>query len=70
MKKSKYGYMCGVDYQHELGEVPDFSLIYSSVKDLKRQRECWKGCGIVKLKIDLVKWSEPQRLMKDDKTRK
>jgi ribosomal protein L34E len=54
------GYMCGVDYQHEVGEVMDSTPVYSSVEDLKRQRTCWKRCGICEIEIRAVKWVEPQ----------
>lgn len=60
-KKVKYIYICGVDWQHELGEVTDFTPAYSTIKDLKRQRDCWKNCGIVRLKVSLDKWVTPQK---------
>ena len=62
MNNSKYVYICGVDWQHELGEVPDFTKVYSSVDDLKNQRTCWKQCGIVKIKVELVEWVIEQNL--------
>lgn len=52
--------MCGVDFQHELGEVPDYTPVYASVADLKRQRMCWKQCGIVKVEVTTIEWIEPQ----------
>jgi hypothetical protein len=59
-KQTRKGYLCGVDFQHELGEVMDSTPVYSSVEDLKRQRECWSDCGIVEVEVTLVKWVEPQ----------
>ncbi len=61
----KYLYTCGTDWQHEIGEAPDIEgsiPLYSSVEDLKKARQCWKSCGIVKLKVEIVEWLEPQNL--------
>jgi hypothetical protein len=55
-----YGYMCGVDFQHELGEASDGNIIYPSVNNLKQNKPCWKECGIVKVKITLEEWIEEQ----------
>ena len=60
MSDKRYGYMCGVDFQHELGEVMDSTPIYASVESLKEQRKCWTTCGIVKVEIKLLTWEEPQ----------
>lgn len=60
MKKHKhYGYLCGVDWQHELGNT-SFPELYNSVDELKKYRTCWVQCGIVKVELKLVEWSEPQ----------
>ena len=63
---SKFVYLCGVDWEHELGEEmfkPDV-VVYPSVKSLKKHRPCWESCGIVKLKVTLEEWVEPQDLFK------
>jgi len=60
-------YACGVDFQHELGEVSDYTKVYSSPEDLKRQAPCWEECGIVELEVKLSKWIEPQDLFKNVK---
>lgn len=68
-KESKYVYLCGVDWQHELGEEmfkPDV-VVYPSVESLKKHRTCWQECGIVKLKVTLEQWVEPQNLFKNIK---
>lgn len=57
---TRTGYMCAVDFRWELGEVPDSAPVYSSVEDLKRQRTCWKSCGIVKVEVKLLEWVEPE----------
>lgn len=55
-------YMCGVDYQHELGEAADGTPLYPSAESLKKYRKCWKQCGIVEIEVEIkdVKWVEPQ----------
>jgi hypothetical protein len=61
---TKLVYVCGVDWQHEIGEEmykPDV-VVYPSVKSLKKHRSCWKECGIVELEIKVNKWVEPQNL--------
>lgn len=58
IKKVKI-YVCGVDWQHEVGEASDVKM-YASVAALKRARTCWKSCGIVELEVTLSKWIEPQ----------
>ena len=63
-KVSKISYICGVDWQHEVGECNDVQL-YSSIKALKKARTCWEECGIVELEIKVKKWVEPQNLFKN-----
>lgn len=58
-------YVCGVDWQHEIGEASDVKM-YASVADLKRSRTCWKSCGIVELEVKLSKWIEPQDLFRKE----
>lgn len=61
MKKRKiYGYLCGVDFQHEAGESSDYPLLYNSPEALKKDRVCWEQCGIVQVELKLVKWVELQ----------
>jgi hypothetical protein len=61
--ESRKSYVCGVDFQHEIGECNDVKL-FSSIKALKKARTCWKECGIVELEIKIKKWVEPQNLFK------
>ena len=63
VKKGKKSYVCGVDWQHEIGECNDVTL-YSSIKALKKARSCWPQCGIVELEIKVKKWVEPQDFSK------
>jgi len=58
----KFFYICGVAWQHELGEIP--VLVYDSIERLKKMNSCWKECGIVELKVEFVEWIEPQDLTK------
>lgn len=53
-ERIKYGYMCMIDWQHEVGEAMGGNKIYPSVEDLKRNHEMWKACGIVKVSIEKV----------------
>ena len=62
-------FACGVDWQHELGEASDLEgsmPLYSNIEYLKAERGCWKDCGIVELKLELVKWAEPQDLFREE----
>ncbi len=68
MRKSRIAYICGVDFQHELGEVLDGTELFSSVKSLKKHRKCWVQCGILKVKVTPVKWEEPQDFRLVDET--
>lgn len=49
------GYMCGTDFQHELGIASDGNKIYPSVENLKQHKKCWEECGIVEVKVTLNK---------------
>lgn len=53
-----YAYCCGVDWQHEMGHTK--MELYDSIEALKADRECWKQCGIVRLRIELDEWVEEQ----------
>ena len=62
MKTIRKVYMCAIDWQHELGEVRDYTKVYSTIEDLKRQHTYWAECGIVEVEITLSKWIEDQNL--------
>lgn len=64
-KNIKYLYCCGVDWQEEIGAASDIEgrmPLYTSVEKLKKDKSCWKSCGIVKLKVEFVEWVEKQNL--------
>ena len=54
-EKPRYGFMCQIDFHHELGEAYPYTEIYPSIKTLKEQRDCVKECGIYKVKIVIEK---------------
>lgn len=51
MKNSCYGYMCSTDYSINLKKGVEFPTIYKSRKALKKDRMCWRECGITKVAI-------------------
>lgn len=57
-------YLCGVDWQHHLGKDcdPTGAVVFNSVKDLKREKPCWKQCGIVKVDAKLVRFVARQKI--------
>lgn len=60
-------YICGVDWQHEIGEAHDLEgkmPFYSTIKELKRDRRCWKECGILEVEVKEVKWRVKQDLLR------
>ena len=48
-------YMCKVDFDYELGEAAGGNRIFSSLEDAKENLKCWKGCGIVEVKVTYVR---------------
>ena len=51
MKEDRFGYMCKIDWDWELGEAMGGTTIYPSLKDLKANHDF--NCGIVKVRISL-----------------
>ena len=51
-------YMCATDYEHELGEASGGTGVYASVADLKASRPCVAECGIVAVRVELVRHIE------------
>ena len=54
----KYGYMCAVDFAHEVGEAYGGIPVYASIEDIKEQRDCVDECGIIKVKIEKIELVE------------
>jgi hypothetical protein len=63
---AREGYMCQIDFDHELGESYYPSKIYSDLESLKAIHKCWRGCGIVKVSITMTEVIVPQDLDLDD----
>ncbi len=45
------GYMCAIDFEHELGLAMGGNVVYPSVENLKLNHSCWHECGIVEVKV-------------------
>lgn len=62
-EKTVIGYMCGVAWQHELGEAMGGTLVYADVDDpdLKRHGERDFGCGIVEVEVRIRRWVVPPK---------
>lgn len=59
-KDSKTVYVCGVDWQCEIGEASDGNKIYPSPQNLKKYGHGNSGCGIVECTISFNRWVEKQ----------
>lgn len=55
------GYMCLVDFECELGAAMGGNGVYPSVEDLKANRKCVEGCGIVEVRVVGVRVVQPGR---------
>ncbi len=63
------GYMCGVDWDHELGEALGGNVVYPSESDLIANKHCTDECGIVEVEIRLKRRvKESDFSIKPDKT--
>ena len=51
-------YMCGVDWNWEIGKAFDGNTVYPSIEALKENHRS-HFCGIVECEINLKKWVEP-----------
>lgn len=67
-KESKVGFLCGVDWQHELVNDNNHPIeLFGSIKALKSKKPCWEECGIVKVTITVEKWVRTQKMLKGRK---
>lgn len=56
-------FMCGTDMQEELHVSQSTGVeTFSAIKHLKKERPCWRECGIVEVEIREVKWRVKQKL--------
>lgn len=56
-------YMCMIDWQHELGEAADGTLMYPSLKALQKYHDCWEECGVVEV---TVSFNAPKVIVNQD----
>lgn len=59
------GYMCGVDWECELGMASGGNTVYPSGEDCEKRRKCTEQCGIVEVKVYFSKWIKEQNLIGD-----
>jgi hypothetical protein len=57
-------YVCGVDWQHELGETT--CVTYASLHSLEKESACTQTCGAVRCEVRLLDWEIPQKLCETD----
>ena len=52
MKKAK-AYMCATDFDIELpwNKTAEFPELYRTIKALKKDRSCWRECGIIEVQV-------------------
>jgi hypothetical protein len=62
------GYMCLIDWQHELGEASGGTLVYASLEDLKRNHAMWESCGVAEVEVRLKAEVVPQNLRRESLT--
>lgn len=53
------GYMCRVDFEDELGYAAGGVRVHPSIKDIKHNRKCVGGCGIVEVEVRFRRIVEP-----------
>ncbi len=53
------GYMCGTDWQYEIGGAEDGNHVYPSIDAAKKYSGCWRECGIVEVRVLFSRVIEP-----------
>lgn len=67
-KESRTGYLCGVDFQHEICDDNAHSVeLYGSLSALKHHKRCFNQCGIVKVTVTVEKWVHDQDFKREIK---
>ena len=60
-------YMCGTDWDTELGPLgPGIGSVHSSIDILKECQPCWKECGIVEVTVEKISWPVPPEEEEDE----
>lgn len=54
------GYMCMIDWEHELGNAHDGNKVYPSIEALKEHHPMWAECGIVEVEVRFRREVVPQ----------
>ncbi len=54
------GYMCAIDWEHEIGNASDGNKVYPSVEALKKHHTMWEECGIVEVEVTVISTIAPQ----------
>lgn len=49
--RSVKGFMCGVDWDFEIGHAADGNRVYPSISALKKYSKCWTECGIYEVEV-------------------
>jgi len=62
MTKPIKAYMCGVAWQHEIGNTE--VELFASVASCAKTRKCTDECGIVEVEVRLKRWVKKQRIGK------
>lgn len=52
---TRTGYMCKTDFDWELGNAAGGNRVFASVDDLRENKRCVDGCGIVEVAVTLVR---------------
>lgn len=50
---SVIGYMCMIDWEHEIGQAPK-TTVYASLNALKQHHPMWEECGIVEVRVNFT----------------
>lgn len=59
-RRAVTAYMCGVDWECEIGQNCHGIEIYRSIEDLKANKTCTHECGIVEVEVTVKKTVQPQ----------
>lgn len=51
-------FMCAVDYEHHLYSDPRGTRVFESLEDLREARPCVATCGIVAVRVELVRYQQ------------
>lgn len=58
-RKPRTAYMCGVAWQHEVGETE--CELFASAEACEKSMGCTRDCGIVEVRVSLRRWVKEQK---------